>query len=155
MMPTTEHESALRDVISPGYTALCLAVPPAVIEAVATRAGPGGLVIACGIAPVPVPAQVAFLRCSPQALPILSHSIDGAVTDAAVAEDDAALSELRRVLAPGRALALLLAPADSAPASDLRALLATLGFVIADAGAANAIVATVPPWMGTTRRQRA
>lgn len=155
MAPAAEHDDVLGDVITPGYTALCLAVPPAVIEAAVARTGPSGLVIVCNVVPISVQTQVAFLRCAPGALPLLSHSIDGAIAGAAIVDDDAALAELRRVLAPGGMLALLPAPAGDAPSRDLRAMLVALGFAIADARTANAIIAAVPPWTGAAGRQRA
>lgn len=150
-----EHEQTLRDVVALGFTALCLDVPVEVVSAVSARVGSGGLAIACPPVTSPDAAPVVSLRCSPRALPLLSHSIDVAIAGPAIAEDDAALVELRRVLAPGGTLALLLDPGRGAPASDLRPVLTGLGFTVTDAGTTHATIACAPPWTGAAGRRRA
>src|SRR5579875_984240 len=96
-----EHEQTLRDVVALGFTALCLDVPVEVVSAVSARVGSGGLAIACPPVTSPDAAPVVSLRCWPRAFPLLPHSTDGATGGRGIGEDDAALVELRGVLARG------------------------------------------------------
>jgi hypothetical protein len=114
-MPRVEEpcrDALALGLASPGLTLLLLGGGPSLAGALAARCRPNGLVVWSPVqqAAGDAPAGVERLVSDRQALPLLSHSIDAAISiqlgDAgALGSSGAELGELRRVLAPqGRLL---------------------------------------------------
>lgn len=105
-----------------GLTVLCTIADAVLLAALARIAGPTGLVIAAGADPAAGGAWSA-VRCEPvRSLPLRSHVVDAAVLVASADLPDVA-EEVRRTLAPGGDVRVLLAerPASEEAAAALRA----------------------------------
>lgn len=118
-------------LLAPGYTVAYIGPDPSVPADIAGRVGRSGLVLWCDArladsAAMPA-ANRAFVRCAPASLPILSHALDVLLLDLDDVEEGA-LTEARRVLAPGGVAFLRYDAALSEWVAQLRSALASLGF---------------------------
>jgi hypothetical protein len=99
-----------------GLTVLCTIQEPALLAALASIVGPMGVVIAAGAEPVSGDGWSA-VRCAPaRAIPLRSHVVDAAVI-AETAEVEDLVDEVRRAIAPGGEVRVLLTGAGDAGAA--------------------------------------
>jgi hypothetical protein len=106
-----ETRTALADGAGRGFTVLCTIPDAALLSALADIAGSTGLVLAASPEP-PAGSGWHAIRCQPaSAIPVRSHVVDTAVIAADGRLEELA-GEVRRALAPGGDLRVLLGGSD-------------------------------------------
>ena len=106
-----EARAALSAGTGGGFTVLCTVPDPVLLLALVDAAGATGLVMSVGRV-VPAGGPWRAVRCDPTtAIPLRSHIVDAAIM---LVEDDleAIAAEVRRVLAPGGDVRVVLDGAD-------------------------------------------
>lgn len=94
-----------------GFTVLCAIPNPTLLQALGDAAGATGLVVAVGRI-LPAGGSWRAVRCdTTAAIPLRSHIVDAAIM-LVEAELEAVAAEVRRVLAPGGDVRVLLGGAD-------------------------------------------